>query len=166
MTKKEKKVILIIVGIMIVVIVGIMFFKGQNKPAKQEEKGNNISTNEGNNNTTTEQEKYVTNLDEGTKINNSGEFNQDKKYKNLEITNIQYTYKNGTSVLLANVKNTAGTPHEAEIVNITMLGEDGKAIDEIEALLPTIAAGETEQLNVSFSGADRVNAKDFKIEAK
>lgn len=163
MTKKEKKVIFTIVGIMLLVIVGIMLFKGQNKPAKQEGK-ENISTNEENN--TTVEEKYVTNLDEGTKINNSGEFNKDKKYKNLEITDIQYTYKNGTSVLLANVKNTAGTQHEAEIVNITILGEDGKAIDEIEALLPTIEAGKTEQLNVSFSGADRVNARDFKIEEK
>lgn len=164
MTKKEKKVIFTLVAIMVLIIGGIVLFKGGNKePAKSQKE-----TGKDKNNTTVvkEDEKYATTLEEGTKINNSTEFNKNKKYNNLEINDIQFTYKDGTSVLLANIKNTASTKHEAEVVKISTIGESGEVIDEIDALIPEIEAGQTEQLNASFSGADRVNVKDFKIEAK
>lgn len=158
MTSKERKVILTLVGIMVVIIIGIMIFKGGKKNKKTPDANENQNV--------VSDEKYVTNLDDGTKLNNSESFSKTKKYNDLEISNIQFTYKNGTSVLLADVKNNGKTKHEAEIVTLTILGSSGEKIDEMNAVLPTIEAGATEQLNASFSGADRVNAKDFKIEAK
>ena len=88
------------------------------------------------------------------------------KYKDIEISNIQFTYENGKSVLLATIKNTASTKHTSEIVKLTILGENNQVIDEVNAILPNMQAGETKQLNTTISGADSVNAKDFKIEEK
>ena len=111
-------------------------------------------------------EKYTTNLENGTKLNKSEEFNKNKKYKSIEISNIQFTYENGRSVLLATVKNTASTKYASEIVRLSILGENNQVIDEVNAILPNMQAGETKQLNATISGADSVNAKDFRIEEK
>ena len=69
-------------------------------------------------------------------------------------------------MLLADIKNTGSTTHNQEIVKITIIDENNKIIDELEPVMPTMQAGEIKQLNVIISGADSVNAKDFKIEAK
>ena len=110
------------------------------------------------------EERYTTMLDDGTKINTSEEFNNEKTYGNLSISNIQYTEKDGMSVLLADVTNNGSTKHEPEIVKITILGENGEVITEIKPVIGDIEPGETIKLNASIT-ADVTNAKDFKIEA-
>ncbi len=158
MDKKERKVILIGAGIVIAALLVVLIVNGMSK--KEEKTGKT--------NTQLEQniEKYTTNLEGGTKLNKSEEFNKNKKYKDIEISNIQFTYENGKSVLLATIKNTASTKHTSEIVKLTILGENNQVIDEVNAILPNMQAGETKQLNTTISGADSVNAKDFKIEEK
>ena len=157
MTKKEAKIIFTAIGIVLAVLLIVVF----TKEVGQKEENNNVI------NTATQQntEQYTTNLVDGTKINNSSEFNKVKKYKDIEISNIQFTYQEGRSVLLADIKNTGTTTHNQEIVKITIIGENNKVIEELEPVIPTMQAGETKQLNVIISGADSVNAKDFKIEA-
>ncbi len=156
MKPQKGKTFLIYLGIAIIVIILIViFFKGDSKKTAKTE------------NTKVEEiEKYTTKIDEETRINTSSEFNKDKKYKDLEITNIQFTYQNGKSVLLANVKNTGRTKHESEIVKATIIGENNEILDELEPIIPTIEVGEVKQLNIIISGASGVNAKDFKIEPK
>lgn len=159
MENKEKKVILIGASIVIIALIILLVVNGVSKKGREDL---------GKTNTQTEQntEKYVTNLEDGTKLNHSGEFNKNKKYKDIEISNIQFTYENGRSVLLATVKNTGSTKHKLEIVKLTILGDNNQVIDEIEPLMPVLEPGETKQFNAMLSGADAVNAKDFKIEEK
>lgn len=102
MAKQERKVILIGVGIVIAALLIVLVI---NAISKKEDRNQDVQ------NTQVEQnvEKYTTNLEGGTKLNNSEEFNKNKKYKDIEISNIQFTYENGRSVLLATVKNTGST---------------------------------------------------------
>lgn len=158
MTKKERNVILMIVAVIVVILVIAIIVKGMG--GKETNPNTNTLVTEPN------VEKYTTNLVDGTKINNSDNLNKNKKYKNIEISNIQFTYKDGKSVLLADLKNTGSTVQENEVVKITILDESNKEIDVLSPALPRITQGETKQLNVTISGADAVNAKDFKIEAK
>lgn len=159
MNKKEGKVIFIGVG---VVIVALLIVLVVNAISKKENTNQNVQ------NTQVEQnvEKYTTNLEGGTKLNNSEEFNKNKKYKEIEISNIQFTYENGRSVLLATVKNTGSTKHKLEIVKLTILGDNNQVIDEIEPLMPELEAGEEGQFNAILTGEDSVNARDFRIEEK
>lgn len=159
MEKQERKVIFIGVVIVIAVLLIVLIV---NAISKKED------TNQNKLNTQVEQnvEKYTTNLEDGTKLNNSGEFNKNKKYKDIEISNIQFTYENGRSVLLATVKNTGSTKHKLEIVKLTILGDNNQVIDEIEPLMPELEAGEVGQFNASLTGVDSVNARDFRIEEK
>lgn len=160
MTGKEKKGILILVGVVLIaLLVVVLVTKGSGDKTK-ETQGNILKPTE--NNT----EKYATNIEDGTKINNSTEFNKTKRYNNIEFTNIQFTYEEGRSVLLADMKNTGSIKHNAEIVKITILDENNQAIDVLSPVIKDIEPGATEQLNVIISGKDAVNAKDFKIEAK
>jgi len=160
MKKEERKVILIGVVIVVAVLGIVLVVNAMGK------KGDNANQNVQNTQVSQNTEKYVTNLDDGTKLNNSSELNKSKKYKDIEIDNIQFTYENGRTVLLASVKNTASAEHKNEIVKLTILGENSQVIDEVEAIMPALEPGETKQLNATISGKDSVNAKDFRIEAK
>ena len=142
----------VVIIIAVVIIVGIA--RENNKPVQTPTVEEQVVN----------EEKFTTELSDGTKINTSEEFNNVKTYKDLEISNIQYTEKNGMSVLLADVTNKGTTTHEVEIVKITILGENGEEITQIKPAIGKIEPGATIKLNASIT-ADVANAKDFKIES-
>ena len=157
MSKNEKRWIILLVAVVIIAIVFfVLITRGNNG-----EEGNtqNATTNE-----VVNEEKYTEQLEDGTKLNTSEEFNSSKTFGNLEIGNVQYTSKDGMSVLLADVRNNGTTTHEKEIVKITILGDNGEVITEIKPVIGRIEPGQTIKLNASIT-ADVANAKDFRIEA-
>lgn len=154
MTKKEKKVVFTLIGIMVVVLLIVVIVKTVNKP--DESLGNTIQQAEEN------EEKYVTELADGTKLNNSEELNNTHTYKGVEISNIQFTSQNGSSVLLADVRNTGSETFEEEEATIVLIGENNEE-REIAVYIPSLAAGETKQIN-SIVTADVVNVRDFRVE--
>ena len=156
MSKNEKRWIILLVA---VVVIAIVFFVIITRENKKEEENTQNTTNE-----VANEEKYTEQLEDGTKLNTSEEFNSSKTFGNLEIGNVQYTSRNGMSVLLADVKNNGTTVHEKEIVKITILGDNGEVITEIKPVIGKIEPGQTIKLNASIT-ADVANAKDFKIEA-
>lgn len=158
MNSNEKRWIILLVAVIAIAIVLIVVLTGN--------KGKEENVNEGQQEEVqVNEEKYTTELNDGTKINTSEEFNSVKKYNNLEISNMQFTEKDGKSVMLADVKNVGSTTHEVEIVKVTILGENGETITEIKPIIGKVEPGETIKLNASIS-ADVANAKDFKIEAQ
>ena len=92
------------------------------------------------------EEKYTTELDDGTKINTGEEFNSTKTYGSLEISNIQFTEKEGMTVLLADVTNKGSTTHENEVVEITILGENG---EELSTTKPVIGKNRARRDNTN-----------------
>lgn len=160
MRRNELKWILILIGVAVIILVGIVLWKQNGKEEQQGENKNIVNQQQVDNN-----EKYTQKLNDGTKINVGEEFNKNKQYKGLEIGNIQYTQKNGVTVLLADVKNTTDKKHEKEVVKLTIIGENGEIITDTLAVIGEIEPGKTYQLNASIT-ADVVNAKDFKIEEK
>ncbi len=159
MTSNEKKVVFTLIGIFVAILVIVLIVKNVgNKP-------NTPSNNVSNKESVSTPDSYVSELANDVKLNNSKDLNSVKKYNNIEISNIQFTSQNGSSVLLADVKNTGTTKHEKEIVTITILGNDNSVITTIDAILVAIEPGQTEKLNAIVT-ADIVNAKDFTIKAK
>lgn len=165
MNPKERKVIFIAIGVVLAVMVLVMILKSGKKESTPTNNigGTGSSSNVGT--TSQNKEQYATTIQGGVKINTSSEFNQVKKYNNLEISNIQFTYEDGKSVLIADVKNVGTTLHDSEIVKVTILDANGKALFDSKPVLPRVEPGQTKQLTAYMSG-DIVNAKDFKIEAK
>ena len=160
MNSNEKRWIVLLIAVLVIAIVLIVVLVNGRAKNKEQMPENNVDTNQEVQNV----EQYVTQLDDGTKLNNSELFNSVKTYKDLEISNIQFTEKNGLSVLLADVKNNATTSHEEEVVKIVLLGENDETIATLRVLIGKIEPGETSQINTTAS-ADYANAKDFKVEA-
>ena len=160
MTKNERKWIFLIIGIMVIVLIVVLLVKVIGGKGKAEEQNNLAGNNQVQN-----EEKYVETLDDGTKLNVSEDLNKDRTYNGLEISNIQYTEKNGFTVLLADIKNPLSTKHEKELVKISIIGENGEIITQTDAIIGEIEVGGTYQINATIA-ADVSNAKDIKIEAK
>ena len=157
MNQNEKRWIVLLVAVVIIAIVFFVVLGFRNKDGEDlADNSQNVPTNE---------EQYTVQLDDGTKLNTSEDFNSNKTYGDLEISNIQYTTRpDGMTVLLADVTNKGTTNHELEMVKITILDQNGEAITEIRPLIDAMAPGETVQINASIT-ADVPNAKDFTIEA-
>ena len=161
MNKNEKRWIVLLVAVVIIAIV-LFVALGMSKNKSNEGGQTGGSNNNGAENVV--DNTYSTQLDDGTRLNKSTNFNSTKTYGNLEISNIQFTSKDGKSTLLADVKNTGTTTHEPEIVKIVLLDENGNTVTELKPAIEKIEPGETAQINSSIS-ADVANVKDFRIEA-
>ena len=160
MNSNEKRWIILLVAVVIIAIVFFVVITNINKGDNGSK--NNVtqqqSVQSGNN------EQFTTELDDGTKVNTSETFVQTKTYNNLEISNIQFTEKDGQSTFFADVKNNGTTTHEPEIVKIILLDENGNTVAELNPAIERIEPGKTAQIN-SMISADVTNVKDFKIEA-
>ena len=162
MSKNEKRWIVLLIAVVVILVALFVGLSWNNDETESQEGGQPVQQGEAPNNEN--EEKYVDELDDGTKVNTSESFNSTKTYNNLEISNIQYTSRDGMSVLLADVKNTASTKHEMEVVKLTIYGDNGEVITEVSPVIEELDPGETIQLNVSLT-ADLTNAKDFTIES-
>ena len=156
MNSNEKRWLVLLVAVVVIAIVLIVVLVNAN--------GNENEVQGGTTSPVVNEEKYTTELEDGTKVNTGEEFNSTKTYENLEISNIQYTEKDGMTVLLADVTNKGSTTHENEVVEITILGENGEEISTTKPVIGKIEPGETIKINATIT-ADVSNAKDFTIKA-
>ena len=156
MNNNEKRWVVLLVAVVVIAVVLIVVLVNVNGSKEEIQGGESIPVEN--------EEKYTTELNDGTKINTGEEFNSTKMYGNLEISNIQYTEKDGMAVLLADVTNKGSTTHENEVVKITILGENGEEISTTKPVIGKIEPGETIKINATIT-ADVSNAKDFTIEA-
>ena len=152
-SNQKRWMILVGVIVVLIIVLAIVFSTrgGSNNEVVQGESERN-------------EEIYVTELEDGTKLNTSEDFNNEKRYGNLVIRNMQYTEQNGMTVMLADVTNEGSTVREPEIVTITIYGENNEVITELHPAIGRIESGETIKINAS-STADVANAKDYSIRA-
>lgn len=165
MTDKEKKVVFTLIAIMVIILIVVIIVKQVGGGNDNTNTANMNGTSTTNTTNTANEEKYTTELNDGTKLNNSEELQNVKTYKDLEISDIQVTSKNNVTVIIAQVKNNGTTDFEPEIVKLTLLGENNEEIDVTYPVMPSVEAGGTAQLESTISGSDVANFKDFRIEA-
>lgn len=155
MKKKEKRLILILIAILVVVLIIGLFIK------KNRNEENGVQSQQ---NTATD-EKFVQVLEDGTKLNKSSKLNETKNVEGIEISNIQFTYKDGQTVLLADVTNNSGKAIDMTLLNIKLLDEQGNEIVTVGGIISPMQVGETTQLNASMT-MDYANAYDVEITLK
>lgn len=154
MKKKEKRLILVLIAILVIVLIIGLFIK-KNKNKENEIQNQNTATDE----------KFVQVLEDGTKLNKSSKFNETKNIDGIEISNIQFTYKDGQTVLLANVTNNTGKAVDITLLDIKLLDEQGNEIVTVGGIISPMQVGETTQLNASMT-MDYANAYDVEITLK
>ena len=161
MNSNEKRWIVLLIAVVIIAVVLIVALVNSNGRNEEPAQVDQSTTQEQTQNEVVEQ--YVTQMEDGTKVNTSDQFNTDRTYNNLQISNIQFTERDGVTVLLADVKNTGSAAHEAEVVKITLLDENGETVTDFNAVIADLEPGETGKINASIT-ADVANARDFRIE--
>ena len=154
MKKKEKRLILVLIAILVIVLIIGLFIK-KNKNKENEIQNQNNPTDE----------KFVQVLEDGTKLNKSSKFNETKNIDGIEISNIQFTYKDGQTVLLADVINSSGKAVDMTLLDIKLLDEQGNEIITVGGIISPMQVGETTQLNASMT-MDYANAYDVEITLK
>lgn len=165
MKKEEKRIIVILLIVVVLVIGGLLFWRWTIEEKIQENsKGNSI--HDGNKDSENkEKEKYVSILEDGTKLNISSKLKETKKIEGIEISNIQLTYKKGQTILLAEVENKSGKNIDLTKIEILLYDDTGKEIKKLNGLISPIKAGEKTQLNIGTQ-EDYANTYDIKVVKK
>lgn len=161
--RKKKNVRLIWIILIIVVAVGIIVAinlsnnKKDSKPAPQPQVESEQQQEEAK-----PVEKYVQVLEDGTKLNISEKIKQTKKVGDLQISDIQITYKNGVTNILATVTNTSSKKSELQNVSIVLSDDEGNTVYTLRGVLEETEPNGTSQLNTSIT-ADFANSYDLTI---
>ena len=158
MKKNEKKMILVLLGIVIVAFVVFLIVKNTNNTNNSNNSGSGSKEN-------TIKEEYVKVLNDGTKLNTSAKLSETKKLGDLEIGNIQFTNKNGISVILADVVNKGATTSPDTEIVLTLLDKNNNVLTKLNGLIDELKPGAKTQLNIGVT-ADYANAYDFTIVKK
>ncbi len=110
---------------------------------------------------------YVTELEDGQKENNSPEIKKEKQFKKIEVTNINFVYNPGNDMttITADLTNSGTEEQQEEIVTLRIIGQNGEEITTLDAIIPSIAQGETRKLRCSVT-MDLSNASNFEIVEK
>ena len=153
----KKKEIALIIGLLILLFIVILIVKPKkNKTENANETNDVVITDE------VEEEKYVDVLNDGTKLNTSTKLNEAKEVNGLKFENIQFTEKNGQSVLLANVTNNSGKETKFKLVDVILYDKNGNEIAKVGGIVSPLQPGAKTQFNSSMT-LDYANAYDFKI---
>lgn len=169
MTSKEN-ILIFIIAIMLIVGAIVLLANNRikaNESAKLNSNEENIQSVQNTYNKQTVQEitnPYVIELEDGQKQNNSPTLKEEKQFKQIDITNINFVYNPGNKMttITADLTNVGTEEQEQEVVSLRILDQNGDGIVTIEALIPNIKPKETRKLNSSVS-ADLSNATNFEI---
>lgn len=156
MGKSEKRLIVILAIITIVVIV-IAIVVSNNK--NTENRTTKIID------TPSQEEEFVSQLDDGTRLNTSDKLHETKTIDGMEITDFQLTEKDNVTLLLGTVKNTSSTTQGGYPVDVKIVDQQGNEIITIVAYIGSLEPGESTQFNTSAT-FDYANAYDFSITKK
>lgn len=169
--RRRYNVIIFIIAIALVVGAIVLLVNNTFKGNDENKRNNEINTNNLNSlNTENEQNEenivnpYVEKQEDGQIENNSPEIKEEKRFKQIKITNINFIYNPGNKMttITADLKNEGTEEQTQEIVELKIKGQTGEEITTIEALIPNIKQGEIKTLRCSAT-ADLSNASNFEI---
>ena len=169
--RRRYNVIIFIIAIALVI--GAIVLLVNNTIKGNAEDGKNIENSTNNlNNINTEYEQNIENIvnpytekqEDGQIENNSPEIKEEKKFKEIKITNINFVYNPGNKMttITANLTNVGTEEQKEEIIFLRIIGQNDEEIATIDALIPNIKQGETRTLRCSAT-ADLSNASNFEI---
>ena len=161
---KTKKII-VILGIIATLIIGAklisnILIRSEDVPTEKV----NVMTNSDVGNVVHREEisDYVAKTEYGTHVNTSGKMQSTKKYKGLELSNVNLETLENRTVMLIDVKNTTKETVNEKTVKVDLLTKDNKTIVTLTGTLQTVEPGKTVQLNLEIEG-DYTDVYDYKI---
>lgn len=156
MTRDEKRWIVLLIAVLVIAIVLIVGLAiGRNIKKEKKEENNNVGQ--------VQNEEYVEVLEDGTKVNTSNKLKENKKFGNLEISNISIEEKENETILEADVTNIGSNNEGDYAIYLLIKDNEGKEIKKIAGYINHIGPNEKTRLRIKTS-YDFANAYDFEIE--
>ena len=156
MTRDEKRWIVLLIAVLVIAIVLIVGLAiGRNIKKEKKEENNNVGQ--------VKNEEYVEVLEDGTKVNTSNKLKENKKFGNLEISNISIEEKENETILEADVTNIGSNNEGDYAIYLLIKDDEGKEIKKIAGYINHIGPNEKTKLRIKTS-YDFANAYDFEIE--
>ena len=156
MTRDEKRWIVLLIAVLVIAIVLIVGLAiGSNIKKEKKEENNNVGQ--------VQNEEYVEVLEDGTKVNTSNKLKENKKFGNLEISNISIEEKENETILEADVTNIGSNNEGDYAIYLLIKDDEGKEIKKIAGYINHIGPNEKTRLRIKTS-YDFANAYDFEIE--
>jgi len=109
-----------------------------------------------------EDEAYATIQEDGSKQNNSETLKQNKKYDDLDITEIQLTEKGNITSLTGKITNNTNKVKKESTATITLIDSKEKEITQMKIYVKELQPQESTNLNANAT-LDYSNAYDFTI---
>lgn len=148
MAKKKKRIIILLIVIVLIIVISVVLI-------------NIIKTNKKSGKS--ENEIYVEVLEDGTKRNTSNKLKENKKFNDLQISNITIEEKNNQTILKTDVTNLTNTNQGDYAIYIILKDDQGNEIKKIAGYLDHMNPHEKTELNIKTS-YDFANVYDFAIE--
>ena len=166
MKSSEKKGILILILVSIVIIAVIY---GVTHGSKNENKNTN-TTNQTISDTNQSQVdasrgEFTKTESDGTVVNTSDKLKEDKVESGFEISNINFSEKDGHTSLEADVTNMTGSAQGNFMADIVLLDKEGKEQGRIPVAIPETQIGETVGIQAGIYD-QYANAYNFTLEKK
>ena len=145
--------ILLIIGVIILISVIV----GKNTSTKKSENQNKNEVEEN-----VIDNEFYEELEDGTKINTSAKLKESKKIEGLELTDIQLTENNNTTLLLGKITNISDENQGGYPVKVKVTDKEGNEIIVIDAYIGELKPGESEQFSTSAT-FNYINAYNFEL---
>ena len=163
MKSNEKKGILILILVSIVIIAVIY---GLTRGSKD----NNTNTNSSQSSNTERSQVDAsrgefTKTESGTVVNTSDKLKENKVESGFEISNINFSEKDGHTSLEADVTNMTGSAQGNFMADIVLLDKEGKEQGRIPVAIPETQIGETVGIQAGIND-QYANAYNFRLEKK
>ena len=160
----EKKGILILILVSIVIIAVIY---GLTRGSKD----NNTNTNSSQSSNTEQSQvdasrgEFTKTESDGTVVNTSDKLKENKVESGFEISNINFSEKDGHTSLEADVTNMTGSAQGNFMADIVLLDKEGKEQGRIPVAIPETQIGETVGIQAGIND-QYANAYNFRLEKK
>ena len=164
MKSNEKKGILILILVSIVIIAVIYGFTRGSKD-------NNTNTNSSQSSNTEQSQvdasrgEFTKTESDGTVVNTSDKLKENKVESGFEISNINFSEKDGHTSLEAYVTNMTGSAQGNFMADIVLLDKEGKEQGRIPVAIPETQIGETVGIQAGIND-QYANAYNFTLEKK
>ncbi len=159
--KKNKKIITTII-VFVIVVVGVILILEKLVNNQQLDNKNTDNEYENRQEENKISEKYVEELADGRKINISDKLKETKRLEGLEISNIQLTYENNQSIIIADIENKSERDIENMSIEIILYDDEKNELEKLNGLIANLRKGKITQLNIGTQN-NCVNAYDFSI---
>ena len=166
MKKSEKRGILILI-IVAIAIIAVVF--GLTRSSKNNNTNINSNTNKSSNIELSQVDasrgEFTKTESDGTVVNTSDKLKENKVESGFEISNINFSEKDGHTSLEADVTNMTGSTQGNFMADIVLLDKEGKEQGRIPVAIPETQICETVGIQAGIND-QYANAYNFRLEKK